>query len=796
MLVGSGVGSVATVVSQQLVYAAAPVSALLVLNVLNHRRLEEKAESDIESAIAQLDHKLSGTISGMQQQIQGLPNALHLANLRKDFQVKNQELYSELSNHISRLQQEITKPEWRSLRQEIAQLQRQDAALNNSMAGLRESLEWLTPTKQPTNLQPDIEQLKTDLTQLRSYFQQMDAHQKVGNYRVLQDQISHLNRRLNHLPAPFDANALKQELSALIKLVGEMATRRDLARLEMQVEKVTQQSGDVEQAIAPLKLATTILKKQLDVITTKVMNVEVSQEANAIHPKTLNALQTTIQALEQRLEQLTIADLPHLKAALQGEIAIQLDQVQQQLGSLHQRSQDLEQQQQHLRDWVQRLPHLLDTSALQTEVQHLATRVEWAENLMTQSKQADRTADSRCELVLEVKGRQEARGELGQEVGTPLSMGLLTSRTLLEAAIAQTKARLVIVYPFPETAIFDEAMLQQFRQFLENKGCLDLGWGHLGNTHDRRLPRSIDRRRVVNSTEKGFLYRTLNQLMALKKQYPEQFRFKVLGTYEHFLVCDRASAILGTQSIPTASAVFPAAAVGLRTTDLSIIQGLIDRFNHPTLDATDEAAYFNRASTRYDLGDCSGAIADYTEVLRLNPQDDITYNNRAMVNYDQGNKKGAIADLTHAIQHNSDNFVAYCNRGFIRADLGDKLGAIEDYTHAIQLNSDYAPAYFYRGLARTRLQNKLGAIQDYTEVIRLNPQGTPGSTIPKGIAHFYRGLASAQVGQRSQAAQDLHQAAQLFSEQGNTVHYQQAITALKKLNKTLAMDVPLNLDQF
>jgi tetratricopeptide (TPR) repeat protein len=771
VLVGAGVGSVATAVSQQLLYTAAPVSALLLLNALNHRRLEQDIHTDIDGAIAQLDEKWSGTIHRMQQQIQGLPSPLHLAKLRKDLQGENQALYSDLSNSISRLQQEIAKPEWRSLRQEMVQLRQQHAALDNSLAGVRESLLRLTPAKQPPNWQPDIEQLKTDLTQLRSTLQQMEPQQKLGNYRVLQDQISHLNRRLNHLPAPFDANALKQEVEALIKMVGEMATRRDLSRFEVQINQVAQQNREVEQAIAPLKLATTILKKQLDVTTAKVVNVEVSQQASTIIPDTLTALQTTIHALEQRLNQPTTDDLNHFKATLQGELASQLDQVQQQLGSLHQRSQDLDQQQQHLHESVQRLPHLLDTSALQNEVKYLATRVEWAENTLTTWQQEKNTGnrDSRYELVLDVQAGQASEND------SPL----LASRAMLEAALQNAQARLVMVYPFPEAAIFDQAMIQQLQQFLAQKGCLDIGWGHLGNTKNSHLSRPIDRRRAINSTEKGFLYTTLNQLMALKKQYPDQFRFKVLGTDEHFLVCDRTYAILGSHSIATASAVFPAAAVGLRTSDASVIQGLIDRFDNPTLDVDDTQAYFNRASTRYDLGDCPGAIADYTEVLRLKPQDDITYNNRALVRYDQGDKESAIADLDAALQHNPENFVAYCNRGFIQSELGDKLDAIEDYTRAIQINSDYTSAYFYRGLTRTRLHNKLGAIQDYTDVIRLNPEDA--------IAHFYRGLAYAKIGQRSEAIYDLHRAAQLFSDQGNSASYRQALTALKKLHKTLAI---------
>jgi hypothetical protein len=40
---------------------------------------------------------------------------------------------------------------------------------------------------------------------------------------------------------------------------------------------------------------------------------------------------------------------------------------------------------------------------------------------------------------------------------------------------------------------------------------------------------------------------------------------------------------------------------------------------------------------------------------------------------------------------------------------------------------------------------------------------------------------------RSEALYDLHRAAQLFSDQGNSASYRQALTALKKLHKTLAI---------
>nr|WP_242025481.1 tetratricopeptide repeat protein [Leptolyngbya sp. FACHB-36] len=315
------------------------------------------------------------------------------------------------------------------------------------------------------------------------------------------------------------------------------------------------------------------------------------------------------------------------------------------------------------------------------------------------------------------------------------------------------------------------------QDFLDREGCLDLGWGHLGDASRDRIPRSLNNRRILDSTQKGFLYDTLNQLTQFKRQYPDQFRFKILGTDEQFVVCDRSYAILGAQSLPTASVLFPEAAVGLRTTDPDVIQELVDRFDDPVLDADDATAYFHRAVTRYDLGDYPGAISDYTSVLRILPSDDVAYNNRGLARYDTGDRRGAIDDFGRAVQYNPNGFIAYCNRGMVRAELGDKLGAIEDCTLAIQLNPDYVTAYFCRGVARTRLQNKLGAIQDYTEVIRLSPEDA--------TAYFYRGLALIKIGRRIEAMHDLQHAAHLFSERGDSTNYRQAMQAVKKLQEAI-----------
>ncbi|MHC5825545.1 MAG: tetratricopeptide repeat protein, partial [Nostoc sp.] len=93
----------------------------------------------------------------------------------------------------------------------------------------------------------------------------------------------------------------------------------------------------------------------------------------------------------------------------------------------------------------------------------------------------------------------------------------------------------------------------------------------------------------------------------------------------------------------------------------------------------DAIAYKKRGNARSDLGDFEGAIEDYTQAIKINP-----------------------------------NYVdVYYNRGNARSDLGDFEGAIEDYTQAIKINSNYADAYYNRGNIRLEIADKQGAIEDF-----------------------------------------------------------------------------------
>jgi predicted TPR repeat methyltransferase len=133
------------------------------------------------------------------------------------------------------------------------------------------------------------------------------------------------------------------------------------------------------------------------------------------------------------------------------------------------------------------------------------------------------------------------------------------------------------------------------------------------------------------------------------------------------------------------------------------------------------AAFNNRGDVWRTKGDWDRAIADLDEAIRLDPEFAGAFFNRGNARAGQGDLDGAIADFDEGIRLDPADALAFRHRGNLRASQGDLDGAIADYGEAIRLDPDWATAFSTRGHLRVSQGDLDGAIADFSETIRLDP---------------------------------------------------------------------------
>jgi tetratricopeptide (TPR) repeat protein len=161
----------------------------------------------------------------------------------------------------------------------------------------------------------------------------------------------------------------------------------------------------------------------------------------------------------------------------------------------------------------------------------------------------------------------------------------------------------------------------------------------------------------------------------------------------------------------------------------------------------------DRGNEKLTKGDKQGAIADYSEVIKIDPGVANAYYNRGNVYSDLGNKQTAIADFSRAIELNPKHTDAYNNRGNARHSLRDYQAAIADYNQAIAIDPKYPKAYFNRGNTRSDLGDKQAAIVDYNKTLEIDPGYVN--------AYYRRGNARHSLGDLQTAIADYNKAIQL-----------------------------------
>jgi phosphatidylserine/phosphatidylglycerophosphate/cardiolipin synthase-like enzyme len=136
------------------------------------------------------------------------------------------------------------------------------------------------------------------------------------------------------------------------------------------------------------------------------------------------------------------------------------------------------------------------------------------------------------------------------------------SRQALLEALASVKNRLILVCPWLCHHGFDLEIQNQLENLLIKGVTIEIGYGKLSDIEKGKLT--------------GFFYNTLKKATSLAGKYPN-LKLKLIGTHEKYLVCDQSFAMLGSHNFLT-SGVGEEREIGIKTTDLNLIENLIERY--------------------------------------------------------------------------------------------------------------------------------------------------------------------------------------------------------------------------
>lgn len=152
------------------------------------------------------------------------------------------------------------------------------------------------------------------------------------------------------------------------------------------------------------------------------------------------------------------------------------------------------------------------------------------------------------------------------------------------------------------------------------------------------------------------------------------------------------------------------------------------------------------AVTLHKLGETGEAIAQYKEVIRVNPGMEKAHYNLAVLYQEQGDHAGAITRFKEVVRINPRNFTAYYLLALSYQKMGDVRGAVGSYREAIRIKPDYEDAHYNLAWTYQSMGDSRNAIIHYKTVIRLSPWARD--------AHYNLGLIYAGKGRLDEAAHE------------------------------------------
>lgn len=233
-LIGSVAGSAAAVVSGQVIYATAPLSLSILLNLVNRYRYEQQARQSTNIAITEAHQQLSADIQSLRSSVLTLPAQVDLSGVQQALFKLTEEIAAErakIQSHPASLPALDLKP----INEVISQLTNQSLSLSESLAAIRQRLDALPQSERFDALESALAQLSSEIAlekeDIESHFSSLDF----SNIELIRTDISQLREQ---------CTTLQEFLDSLVYRMlsdGVLSSQISSDKAESRMDKIVQQ---------------------------------------------------------------------------------------------------------------------------------------------------------------------------------------------------------------------------------------------------------------------------------------------------------------------------------------------------------------------------------------------------------------------------------------------------------------------------------------------------------------------------------------------------------------------------
>ncbi|QDL15817.1 hypothetical protein DP113_17485 [Brasilonema octagenarum UFV-E1] len=318
---GSVAGSVFAVFSQQLIYAAAPLSLALSLSLINRRRFEQALQENITAVSSEMGTRVTHVgqqLSAQMQSVRTSVETLSAVPIPAPFDPTNleqqiEELKTALIHTKQITSQSATKQEIEDFNQKIKQLQayvislteafnqrselEQIEQLSQTTTQLQQHVSALPPIPapfDPTGLEQQIQQLQAGVSSLTEAFNQRSELQQIEQLSQSTAQVQEHVSALPPIPAPFDPTGLEQQIQQLQACMSSLTEAFNQRSELQQIEQLSQSTAQLQQQVSALPpyFDTSDLKQEIQLIRAELQSLRQQVESSTPPAETVNGGQT------------------------------------------------------------------------------------------------------------------------------------------------------------------------------------------------------------------------------------------------------------------------------------------------------------------------------------------------------------------------------------------------------------------------------------------------------------------------------------------------------------------------